>query len=91
MIKHEKWGFHLEKRRKRRRRRRQGFDRLEPEEDENAEPETEDTIIGGASSRSGFLSRLEEVQLCLYLKVLSSMEDSNYLSSLVLQVKTLFR
>lgn len=69
MIKPEKWGSQLEKRRKRRRRRRVGF---ETQEEENAEAEAEtDTVsvpIVGAS-RSGFLSRLEEVQLCLYLKV----------------------
>ncbi|KFK25599.1 hypothetical protein AALP_AA8G135300 [Arabis alpina] len=83
MIKPEKWGSQLEKRRKRRRRRRQGFDRLEPEEDENAEQETEqeteDTISvlnnRGPSSRSGFLSRLEEVQLCLYLKEGAKLEN----------------
>jgi hypothetical protein len=72
MIKPEKWGIQSEKRRKRRRRRRVGYERLEPEEEENAgveaEAETISVPVVGAS-RSGFLSRLEEVQLCLYLKV----------------------
>lgn len=80
MIKPDKWGLQLEKRRKRRRRRRLGFERLEPEEDENAgaeaEAETEAIIASVGSTRSGFLSRSEEVQLCLYLKV--RVLDYNY-------------
>ncbi|EOA20732.1 hypothetical protein CARUB_v10001054mg [Capsella rubella] len=79
VIKPEKWGIQSEKRRKRRRRRRGGLDRLDPEEEENAcsEPETEPIsvpVVGGAS-RSGFLSRLEEVQLCLYLKEGAKLEN----------------
>ncbi|KAL1188938.1 RNA polymerase sigma factor sigD [Cardamine amara subsp. amara] len=75
MIKPEKWGSQLEKRRKRRRRRRVGF---ETQEEENAGAEAEtDTfnvpIVG--ASRSGFLSRLEEVQLCLYLKEGAKLEN----------------
>lgn len=88
MIKPDKWGLQLEKRRKRRRR-RLGFERLEPEEDENAgaeaeaeaETETEAIIASVGSTRSGFLSRSEEVQLCLYLKV--RVLDYNYLPLLV--------
>lgn len=67
IIKPEKWGIQSEKRRKRRRRRRVGF------EEENAGAEAEETeaisVPVAGASRSGFLSRLEEVQLCLYLKV----------------------
>lgn len=76
MIKPEKWGSQLEKRRKRRRRRRAGFERLEPEEDDDVdqvvEPVAEPVSVPVGASRSGFLSRSEEVQLCLYLKVYSS-------------------
>ncbi|CAN6865094.1 unnamed protein product, partial [Brassica oleracea] len=71
MINPGKWGSQLEKRRKRRRRRRrrrEGFERLEPEEDENIDQEVERSNVPVGASRSGFLSRLEEVQLCLYLK-----------------------
>uniref|UniRef100_A0A1J3I5T4 RNA polymerase sigma factor sigD, chloroplastic n=1 Tax=Noccaea caerulescens TaxID=107243 RepID=A0A1J3I5T4_NOCCA len=81
MIKPDKWGLQLEKRRKRRRRRRLGFERLEPEEDENAgaeaeaETETEAIIALVGSTRSGFLSRSEEVQLCLYLKEGAKLEN----------------
>ncbi|KAG7602148.1 RNA polymerase sigma factor sigD [Arabidopsis thaliana] len=78
MIKPEKWGIQSEKRRKRRRRRRVGYERLEPEEEENAgveaEAETISVPVVGAS-RSGFLSRLEEVQLCLYLKEGAKLEN----------------
>ncbi|XP_010453466.1 PREDICTED: RNA polymerase sigma factor sigD, chloroplastic [Camelina sativa] len=78
-IKPEKWGTQSEKRRKRRRRRRGGFESLEMEEEENAgteeaEPETISVPVVGAS-RSGFLSRLEEVQLCLYLKEGAKLEN----------------
>uniref|UniRef100_A0A0D3EFQ1 Uncharacterized protein n=1 Tax=Brassica oleracea var. oleracea TaxID=109376 RepID=A0A0D3EFQ1_BRAOL len=76
VIKPEKWGSQLEKRRKRRRRRRAGFERLEPEEDDDVdqvvEPVAEPVSVPVGPSRSGFLSRSEEVQLCLYLKVYSS-------------------
>ncbi|CAH2072824.1 unnamed protein product [Thlaspi arvense] len=77
MIKPEKWGTQLEKRRKRRRRRRVGFERLEPEEEENVGPEVEAEAISVpiGASRSGFLSRLEEVQLCLYLKEGATLEN----------------
>ena len=70
MIKPVKWGSQLEKRRKKRRRRRAGLD---PEEEENVVPEVETepkaVSVHVGASRSGFLSRVEEVQLCLYLKV----------------------
>ncbi|KAJ4912007.1 hypothetical protein Rs2_06628 [Raphanus sativus] len=76
MIKPEKWGSQLEKRRKKRRRRRAGLD---PEEEENAvlEVETEPKAVSVpvGASRSGFLSRLEEVQLCLYLKEGAKLEN----------------
>ncbi|KAL0887966.1 hypothetical protein Bca101_011949 [Brassica carinata] len=72
VIKLEKWGSQLEKRRKRRRRRRAGFERLEPEEEDDVgqevEPVAEPVSVPVGASRSGFLSRSEEVQLCLYLK-----------------------
>ena len=72
-IKPVKWGSQLEKRRKKRRRRRAGLD---PEEEENVVPEVETepkaVSVHVGASRSGFLSRLEEVQLCFYLKVYSS-------------------
>ncbi|CAH8325126.1 unnamed protein product [Eruca vesicaria subsp. sativa] len=73
MIKPEKWGSQLEKRRKKRRRRRAGLD---PEEEENVvtEVETEPKAVN-VPSRSGFLSRLEEVQLCLYLKEGAKLEN----------------
>ena len=75
VIKPDKWGSQLEKRRKRRRRRRAGFERLEPEEDDDVdqvvEPVAEPVSIPVGASRSGFLSRSDEVQLCLYLKVYS--------------------
>lgn len=81
MIKPEKWGIQSEKRRKRRRRRRVGYERLEQEEEENAgveaETETISVPVVGAS-RSGFLSRLEEVQLCLYLKVYHFLSNISY-------------
>ncbi|KAF8085611.1 hypothetical protein N665_0658s0013 [Sinapis alba] len=55
----------LEKRRKKRRRRRAGLD---PEEEENLEAHV-------GASRSVFLSRLEEVQLCLYFKEGTKLEN----------------
>ncbi|CAA7031479.1 unnamed protein product [Microthlaspi erraticum] len=79
MIKPDKWGLQLEKRRKRRRRRRLGFERLEPEEDENAGAkageETETISVPAGATRSGFLSRSEEIQLCLYLKEGAKLEN----------------
>ncbi|CAH8328069.1 unnamed protein product [Eruca vesicaria subsp. sativa] len=77
MIKPEKWGSQLEKRRKRRRRRRAGFERLEPEEEDDDEVEevAEPVSVPVIASRSGFLSRSEEVQLCLYLKEGAKLEN----------------
>ncbi|CAN6992647.1 unnamed protein product [Brassica oleracea var. botrytis] len=76
MTKPVKWGSQIEKRRKKRRRRRAGLD---PEEEENVVPavETEPKAVSVSvgASRSGFLSRLEEVQLCLYLKEGAKLEN----------------
>ncbi|XP_009125938.3 RNA polymerase sigma factor sigD, chloroplastic [Brassica rapa] len=93
-IKPVKWGSQLEKRRKKRRRRRAGLD---PEEEENVVPEVETepkaVSVHVGASRSGFLSRLEEVQLCFYLKegaILENLETSveeNEMVSLLMKGK----
>ncbi|CAN8256430.1 unnamed protein product [Cochlearia groenlandica] len=99
MIRPEKWVSQLEKRRKRRRRRRVGFERLDPEEDEDnivvveeEEEETDTVSVNVGVSRSGFLSRVEEVQLCLYLKEGArfenlGVEDSEMITTLLSNYK----
>ncbi|XP_010557806.1 PREDICTED: RNA polymerase sigma factor sigD, chloroplastic isoform X2 [Tarenaya hassleriana] len=71
----EKWVFHgdgIEKRRRKRRRRRRGFEGLYSEEEEEEiggeETKVDDDRASIGPSRSGFLSREEEAELCLRLK-----------------------